>query len=204
MIDFLKKYFKDLVFIVLMAVILFQTCGKYTPQAPTIVRDTIETIIRHDSTIIEKPIKSTSVVPEKTIEKYYYDTNKSDLRDKYIELAKKFEEISTYNKTYPIDTIGSVTVIDTVAQNEIKGRSFKYDIKEKQVFVKETITLPFEPKRQLYVGGELLMSPLGVNGASIGSFYKDRRDNVYKIGIGSNLALQPQISIGYYKPIKLR
>jgi hypothetical protein len=202
MIDFIKKYLKDLIFIALFVVVILQTCGKYKPQEPTIIRDTIINTIIHDSTIVEKPTKTTSVVPQTVIEKYYYDTNKSDLRDKYIELAKKFEEISTYNKTYPIDTIGSITILDTVAQNEIKGRSIKYDIKENQILIKETITLPYNPKRQVYAGGELLLSPTGVNGAAIGAFYKDRRDNVYKGSIGSNFALQPQISFGYYKPIK--
>lgn len=199
-----RKNITDLLIVVLIIIVLLQTCGKFKKEPPIIIRDTVINTIIHDSTIIEKPTKNMSVLPEKVIEKYYYDTGKSDLRDKYIELAKKFETLNTYNQTFKIDTIGSVTIKDTVGQNQIKGRSIDYSIKEKQVFIKETIITPADKKRQVFVGGEVSGTSLGVNGAAIGLIYKDRRDNIYKASGGTNFALQPQITIGYYKPIKFK
>jgi hypothetical protein len=204
--NFIKKHFKDLIYISLFIVIILQTCGKFQPKGDIIKRDSVITYITHDSTIREKPIVTNTVVPTKQtiIEKYYYDTTSKDLKEKYLELAKKFETLKTFDQTIPIDTIGYVNIKDTVSQNDIKGRSVNYNIKEKQVFIKETIIKQAEPKRQLYYGGELGASNLGLNSAAVGLIYKDRRDNAYKISGGINFNLQPQITVGYYKPIKLK
>lgn len=204
--ELIKKYFKDLVYVVLFSVIIFQTCGKYEPKQDKVTRDSVITYKTHDSLVVEKPIITNVVTPTKQtiIEKYYYDTSAKDLKNKYLELAQKFEELKTYNQTIPIDTIGSITIKDTVSQNSIKGRSISYDIKEKQVFVKETIIKAAEPKRQLFFGGELGASNKGLNSAMIGTIYKDRRDNMYKLSGGFNFTLEPQINIGYYKPLKFK
>lgn len=204
--NFIKKHFKDLIYISLFIVIILQTCGKFQPKNDVVKRDSVITYITHDSTIKEKPIITNTIVPtkEKIIEKYYYDTASKDLKEKYLELAQKFETFKTFDQTIPIDTIGFINIKDTVSQNDIKGRSVNYNIKEKQVFVKETIIKQAEPKRQLYFGGELGASNTGLNSGSIGLMYKDRRDNAYKISGGINFNLQPQINIGYYKPIKLK
>lgn len=206
MIDFIKKYFRDLVYIAAFAVIILQTCGKFKGGNEKIItRDTTITTIIHDSTIVTKSQK-TGTIPAKdsVIERYYYDTNKSDLRDKYIELAKKFEALNTYAQTIPIDTLGTVTIKDTIGQNELKNRSVSYNLKEKQVFVKETIQLPYQPKRQVYFGGELGVKQIGVDNISLGFLYKDRRDNIYKLGGGLNFTFQPQINLGYYKVLKFK
>lgn len=206
MIDFVKKYFKDLLYIFLFGIIILQTCGKYKGgSGPTIIRDTVVKTILHDSTIVQKPTKTTTIQPkDSVIERYYYDTSKSDLRQKYIELAKKFEALNTYSQTVPVDTLGTVTIKDTISENQIKNRSVNYNIKERQVFVKETIQQPYMPKRQVYFGSELGLSSFGINSASVGFLYKDRRDNIYKIGAGMSLSFQPQINVGYYKLIKFK
>lgn len=204
--DFIKKYFKDILYLSLFAVIILQTCGKYKPQEDIRRIDSTITYKTHDSTIREKPVVTTTIVPTKQtiIEKYYYDTASKDLKEKYLELAQKFETLKTFDQTIPIDTIGYVNIKDTISQNDIKGRSVNYNIKEKQVFIKETIIKQAEPKRQLYYGGELGASNTGLNSAAVGLMYKDRRDNAYKISGGINFNLQPQITFGYYKPIKLK
>lgn len=201
---FIKNNIKDLLYIFLFGIIIFQTCGKYKPKEDIVKRDTSIFYKLHDSTIREKPLITNINKPSKEtiIEKYFYDTSAKDLKEKYIELAQKFEALKISEQKINIDTIGYVKIKDTVSQNEIKGRAVEYSIKQKEVFVKETIIKKAEPKRQLFYGGELGMSPTGVNSALGGILYKDRRDNIYKFSGGLNInLLQPQLQIGYYKPL---
>lgn len=201
---FIKDNIKDLLYILLFGVIIFQTCGKYTPKEDIIKRDTSTFYTFHDSTIKEKPIITNINKPSKEtiIEKYYYDTSAKDLKERYLELAQKFEALKVSEQKINIDSIGYINIKDTVSQNEIKGRSVNYNIKQKETFIKETIIKQAEPKRQLFYGGELGLSPTGVNSALGGIMYKDRRDNIYKFSGGLDLnRLQPQLQIGYYKPL---
>ena len=99
-----------------------------------------------------------------------------------------------------IDSIGYVKITDTVQKNLIIGRSSNVNVK--YPIIKETITLPYTPKNQLYIGGSVQLGPVGqLNG---GVLFKNKKDQIFGGSVG--ITSQGQILYGansYWK-IKLK
>lgn len=105
--------------------------------------------------------------------------------------------------TFP-DTLGYVTVTDTIQKNTIFKRTFDAHVKER--IINDTKIVKDPPRVQLYLGGDVQFSKKNfVNTIGTGLMLKDKRDRIYHLGVGvtdNNLA--PYLRLGYYKKLKIK
>ena len=109
------------------------------------------------------------------------------------------------------DSLGTVSVIDTISQNKILGRTFDAKVKERTI--KETLIVKELPKTQVYYG-----FTGGFNKADVvsniggGLLVKTKKDKIYQVGVGvanrvtdgTNGSLSPYIGGGVYWKIKFK
>lgn len=104
-----------------------------------------------------------------------------------------------YNNTYPLDSIGSVTVKDTISQNKIISRSliFDYDIP----LIRETVTVQPKPQLQFYLGGGMNLN----NSLYASALVVTKKNRIFTIngGISTiNSSITPYIGAGIYFKIR--
>lgn len=186
--------FQTAIILVLVTIVFLQRCGfgpAPVPEKPRV--DTVKVvdtqyISKHD-TIYGKPKPSSPPKVDTTWRDTLRlkDSSYQYLLDRYIELGDRFYSRNTFEQNFKVDSIGSITVKDTVVSNTITGRSLTYDLKYPVITEKTTITIhePYKPKRQLYIGGSLWGNQVSlINGASVGLIYKDRKDRMFGGNVG--------------------
>ncbi len=109
------------------------------------------------------------------------------------------------------DSLGTVSMIDTISQNKILGRTFDAKVKERTI--KETTIVKELPKNQLYFGfnGGFNKADV-VSNVGTGLIFKTKTDKLYQLGIGvanrvvdgTNGSLTPYIGGGVYWKIKVK
>jgi len=109
------------------------------------------------------------------------------------------------------DSLGTVSVTDTISQNKILGRTFDAKVKERTI--KETMIVKELPKTQVYYG-----LTGGFNKADVvsniggGLLIKTKKDKIYQVGVGvanrvtdgTNGTLSPYVGAGVYWKIKFK
>lgn len=203
----IKKYFTRIVIGILIVVILFQSMcqGKkiLPPQTP-LVKTEIKYIKVTDTIIKNVKIANIddSYVPkEKELQPSAdYDT----LNDSFIKLVNLYVRKTTYKDTIHlnIDTlkIGNVYVTDTVQFNKLKKRTYNFDYKIP--VIEKTVTIKEEPKRQLYIGGNISSSKKAIESISPGLIYKSKKDQLYELNAGINLEGDFIVGGGVYWKLK--
>lgn len=119
-------------------------------------------------------------------------------------ILKDYYSKRVYKDTIKLeDSLGRITLIDTIQENKIKGRWFKSDIN--QIVIKDSIIVEKPPVMQLYVGGVAGVNRVtGLNHFGPTFVLKTKSDNMYSLGVGLNNALVPTIQAGIYWKIKLK
>jgi hypothetical protein len=204
--NFLKTNFFNIIIFILIIILLIGRCNdKISVQQPTIVRDTIW---KEHAAVINTHPQLTSSVPfpvdglTKEIQ-YLPDTNYQKLLIQYQELVALFLAKNIQKDKLKIDSIGYVSILDTVSKNLIIGRKFTYDLK--YPIIKTTITLPAPKINQLYVGVGIQGSSTSlVNQFDVGVMLKNRKDQLYGISLGVDKNLTPIIGISSYWKINFR
>ncbi len=109
------------------------------------------------------------------------------------------------------DSLGTVSVIDTISQNKILGRTFDAKVKERTI--KETTIVKELPKNQVYFGFDGGFNKADVvSHVGTGIMLKTKKDKIYQLGVGvanrtidgTNGTLSPYIGAGVYWKIKLK
>ena len=196
---------KNILIAILIVVVVVQSCQKQQVMKVATVSHTIDTIrvtlppkivvipgkdIPHDSTIYV-PVPAN--VDTAKILKEYFATNV--YKDKFV-----FDE-----------GIGSVSIVDTITQNNIKTRKWTANVNK--FIVKETTVVTAPPKRQLYFGVDADFNTKSlINAVGAGFILKSKNDRLYKLGIGvanssigeSSTNITPYIGAGMYWKIKLK
>jgi hypothetical protein len=120
------------------------------------------------------------------------------------EILRDYYSKRVYKDTIKLkDSLGTITLVDTIQENKIKGRTFKSNIN--QVVIKDSIIVVKPPVNQVYVGGVI-----GANRANGFNYFgptfvlKTKSDNMYSLGVGLNNNLIPSIQGGIYWKIKLK
>lgn len=127
------------------------------------------------------------------------DTNYARLKVQYEDLVTKYLTKNISIDSLKVDSLGTVEVKDTIGENKILGREWKYhfDIPEKKI----TIIQQAKPKNQLYIGGGILGNEIKpLNGVETNILLKNKRDQLYGIGAQKifNQPVNYKIS-GYFK-----
>ena len=201
----MKNTILYLLIFVLIAFTIFRECSpNYKPEQPTItvVHDT--TYITKDSIVYAKPklaktIKDTIWRDSLKLVSFGDTAQCKQVYNAYVELGDKYFSRNVYEDSLKIDSLGYVNVKDTVVANKILGRSYTYNLKYPIVTNTITIKEPYVPKRQLYLGGGIAITPM-FHSVEVGAIYKDRSDEMYglKVGVDNNKQLFYGIQ-GYFK-----
>ena len=191
------------IILVLVLYVAFSKNGctpKHQKSDTLIVHDT--TWQRYDSLVYSKPKPGKIVYMPPTVE-YLADTNYARLKEQYDSLLKEFFALKTYYDTVRLDTLGYVSVIDSVQKNGIIGRSFHTNYKIPTITTTKTITHYAPPKAALFFGGGVEGNKtLGVTGANVGILYKSKKDKIVGLNVGSTIGQQLTFGVSSYWKIK--
>lgn len=200
-----KINFTYIIIAVLVAIIFLQrSCSSVsTTEQPSVVTkyDTVwkET---HDTITKEvEVVKIQHVKPEGP--EYTPGENIDTCRARFNYLLKQHTARRTYKDTIFLDSLGTITVIDTVWLNKLKERTYIKDYKIPFVTKTVTVTQQAEAKRQLYIGGNLFGDKTQLQYATPGILYKDKKDRVYQANLGFNFNGTLTYGIGAYWKINL-
>lgn len=120
------------------------------------------------------------------------------------EILKDYYAKYVYKDTVKLgDSLGTVTITDTIHKNKIIGRNFKSKIN--QITIKDSIFIKEIPRNQLYIGGVIGADKnIGINHFGPTFVLKTKSDNMYSLGIGLNNNFTTSIQAGIYWKIKLK
>lgn len=163
-----------------------------------------ETIVGRHPVIIKYKLDTFWI----TKKEYIPDSNYSGLLEQYRKLGNQYFMQNTYSTTFSLDTLGSVTVIDTVQTNSLIGNTLITDL----IIPEKTITIIKNPspKRQFYVGAGITANNIFISsegivsnvGIQAGVLYKDRKDRI----IGANVGYDGKMnySLNTYWKVKIK
>lgn len=120
------------------------------------------------------------------------------------EILKDYHSKVVYMDTIKFkDSLGYISLTDTIFKNSILGRNWYANINQK--IIKDSIFLKEMPKRQLFVGPNMGYDKIyGFNYLGGTAIYKDKKDRLYSLGVGTNSTTKStMIQGGMYIKIKL-
>jgi hypothetical protein len=179
--------------LLVIVIILMRSCSNinnketFYTKTDTIYKQTIDTVIKNVRVIgikyvnIKEPI-FTSV-----------DT-----------CNKEYNRQTVYRDTIKLDSIGNIILLDTVFQNKLGKRTVFKDYRIPIVTKTVTINKTQQPKRQLYLGGNLFGDERRLQTINTGLLYKDKKDRVYMVNIGVNFDGTVTYGLGTYFKIKIK
>lgn len=186
-----------IVFAVLIAIIILQRECSNAPCPPCETKtdtvrivDTVWVPIKVEKKTKPKLKKShaTDSIPDRYKP---VDTTCVAIKKKYEEVVKELTTQNIYEDSIQVDSLGYITIIDTVQYNYLQHRkavaNFKIPYIKENVYVTKRIVEP--PVRQLYIGGGISTSRY-LNYATVeaGLLYKNKKDQIYgaQVGITGN------------------
>lgn len=200
-----KKYFLPIIIVVLLLIILLQrSCkGKDVIDEPTSVTQ-IDTIWKIKTDTIIKTVKEISVIhmPVPSDPQYHPSDDIDTCKARFNRLLTDMLTKRVYADTLKLDSLGTITIIDTVFMNKLGKRTKIYDYKIP--VVTKTVTKQADPKRQLYFGGNLFGDKTKLQLLTPGILYKTKKDHIYQINIGINFDGTITYGAGMYWKIKLK
>ena len=189
----MKKVPYIVIIVLVVIIILMRSCGNV--ESKETVYSKTDTIYRVTKDTVRKNVRVVSVkyIPVKDTIFTSVDT-----------CNKEYNRQTVYRDTISIDTIGSLTVVDTVFQNKLGKRTIFKDYKIPLVTKTSTIIKAQQPNRQLYIGGNLFGDRRSLQTITPGLLYKDRKDRIYIANVGVNFDGSITYGVGAYFKIKLK
>ena len=196
----IKKFGTAILIIGLFLLLILQRyCG-----TPSYIPPKNDTIILKDTTFIHDTIEGKTKWKERkhdtvwmTKVEYKPDTSYPVLLEQYKKLGNEHFTTNTFITNFPLDTLGSATVVTLVRANKLLSSTLSPDIKIPNTTT--IITKPSLAKRQVYVGGALMGNPTHpISGIQAGILYKDRKDRILGAHVGFDGELQYSLS-SYWK-----
>ena len=207
---------KNIAIVALIIVILLEwfNPGGVMPGKKVFIAGKAYEVIKHDIDTID--IVKTKVVTKKG-EDIYHETivEKEVVIPAVVDtmaLLKDYYSKVLYKDTLVLpDSLGTVSLLDTISQNKIFGRTFNANVKQRTI--KETMIVKELPKTQVYYGltGGFNKADV-VSNIGAGLLIKTKKDKIYNLGVGvsnrvtdgTNGTLSPYIGAGVYWKIKFK
>ena len=208
--------FKNIVIAALIIFVLLEwfNPGGVMPGKKVIIAGKAYEVIKHDIDTID--IVKTKVVTKKGEDIYHETIVEKEIKIPAIvdtqALLKDYYSKVLYKDTLILpDSLGTVSLLDTISQNKIFGRTFNASVKQRTI--KETMIVKELPKTQVYYGltGGFNKTDV-VSNIGAGLLIKTKTDKIYNLGIGvsnkvtdgTNGTLSPYIGAGVYWKIKFK
>lgn len=187
---------KDILIVVLVIIILLmRSCsGGDEPVVITKTEIKYDTITNEITSYVPK--LTTRIVREiDTITDSIYIVKHDTLYgDVFIDTTKILEDFFAqyvYKDTQDHDSIKFV-INDTISKNQILSRDVKF------TYVKPTITITkYINRREFYVGLGIMGTPQRLSFVGPQLNYKDKKRNLFGLGIGIDSDLQPVVSVNF-------
>jgi len=208
--------FKNIVIAALIIFVLLEwfNPGGVMPGKKVFVNGKAYEVIKHDIDTID--IVKTKVVTKKG-EDIYHETIKHDTAIKLINvdtvaLLHDYFAKNIYKDTLHLpDSLGIVSLIDTITQNKILGRTFNASVKQRTI--KETMIVKELPKTKVFYGLEGGFNKADfVSSVGMGVLINTKKDKIFQLGLGvnnkttdgTNGGFTPYVRGGVYWKIKLK
>lgn len=194
-----------LIIIILLLVILLQkSCNNNFISNADRVTIKVDTVYKHIKDTIFKEVKvvQTRYVPINKPE-YIPGETLDTCKLRFKNLLKEHLTQSIYLDTLKLDSIGTIVIRDTVWKNKLHGKR-QYLADYKIPTITKTIIKKEDPKRQLYIGGNLFGNQTSFQAVTPGLLYKNKKDQIYQTNIGINVNGQITYGIGTYWKIKIK
>ena len=208
--------FKNIVIAALIIFVLLEwfNPGGVMPGKKVFIAGKAYEVIKHDIDTID--IVKTKVVTKKG-EDIYHETivEKQVVIPAVIDtmaLLKDYYSKVLYKDTLTLpDSLGTVSLIDTISQNKILGRTFNASVKQRTI--KETMIVKELPKTKVFYGLEGGFNKADfVSSVGAGVLINTKKDKIYQLGLGVNNkttdgttgGFTPYIRGGVYWKIKLK
>lgn len=191
----MKFDYKYIVIIVLVIIIiLMRSCESTVIPKEPIITTVYDTIYKETHDTITKKV---------TVDRVKYIPFEKTIFANVEACMKEYNKQTTYKDTIALDSIGTITVVDTVFQNKLKERTIIKDYRIPLVTKTVTIIKQPDPKRQLYIGGNLFGDKSSLQLITPGLIYKDRKDRIYQANVGVNFDGTLTFGLGTYWKINL-
>jgi len=208
---------KNIALLVLIAIVVFQQCGgnkKTTGEIVKVDGKKYE-LIKHEIDTIE--VVKTKVVTKKGAdivhEVILHDTAIKLIDVDTVALLHDYFAKYIYKDTLHLpDSLGEVSLIDTISKNKILGRTFNAKVKQREI--KETLIVKELPKTQVYYGFTGGFNKVDVvSNIGAGVLIKTKKDKIFQLGLGvsnkvgtdgTSGVLSPFIGGGVYWKIKFK
>ena len=205
---------KNIAIALLIVIVVFQQCGgnkKTTGEIVKVDGKKYE-LIKHEIDTVE--VVKTKVVTKKG-EDIYHETIKEVSIPTIVDtqaLLHDYFAKNIYKDTLQLpDSLGTVSLIDTITQNKILGRTFNASVKQRTI--KETLIVKELPKTKVFYGFEGGFNKADVvSHLGFGVLINTKKDKIFHLGIGAanrvtdgtNGALAPYIGGGVYWKLKFK
>jgi len=205
---------KNIAIALLIVIVVFQQCGgnkKTTGEIVKVDGKKYE-LIKHEIDTVE--VVKTKVVTKKG-EDIYHETIKEVTIPAIVDtqaLLHDYFAKNIYKDTLQLpDSLGIVSLIDTITQNKILGRTFNASVKQR--VIKETTIVKELPKTKLFYGFEGGFNKADVvSHLGFGVLINTKTDKMFHLGLGvanrtidgTSGTLAPYIGGGVYWKIRLK
>jgi hypothetical protein len=205
---------KNIAIAVLVVIVLLEyfNPGGKMPGRKIIIEGKAYEVIKHDIDTID--IVKTKVVTKKG-EDIYHETIKEVIIPAIVDtqaLLQDYFAKNIYKDTLQLpDSLGIVSLIDTITQNKILGRTFNASVKQRTI--KETTIVKELPKTKLFYGFEGGFNKADVvSHLGFGVLVNTKKDKMFHLGLGvanrttdgTSGTLAPYIGGGVYWKLKLK
>jgi hypothetical protein len=208
---------KNIALLVLIAIVVFQQCGgnkkgtgeivKVDGKKYELIKHEIDTVEVVKTKIVTK--KGTDIVHEVIL----HDTAIKLIDVDTVALLHDYLAKYIYKDTLHLpDSLGEVSLIDTISKNKILGRTFNAKVKQREI--KETLIVKELPKTQVYYGFTGGFNKVDVvSNIGAGVLIKTKKDKIFQLGLGvsnkvgtdgTSGVLSPFIGGGVYWKIKFK
>jgi hypothetical protein len=208
--------FKNIAIAALIIFVLLQwfNPGDILPGKKVFIAGKAYEVIKHEIDTVD--IVKTKVVTKKG-EDIYHETivEKEVIIPAVIDtmaLLKDYYSKVLYKDTLILpDSLGTVSLIDTITQNKILGRTFNASVKQRTI--KETTIVKELPKTKLFYGLEGGFNKADfVSSVGAGVLINTKKDKIYQLGLGvtnqttdgTNGGFTPYVRGGVYWKLKLK
>ena len=208
--------FKNIAIAALIIFVLLQwfNPGGILPGKKVFIAGKAYEVIKHEIDTVD--IVKTKIVTKKG-EDIYHETivEKEVIIPAVIDTAallKDYYSKVLYKDTLILpDSLGTVSVIDTITQNKILGRTFNANVKQRTI--KETMIVKELPKTKVFYGLEGGFNKADfVSSVGAGVLINTKKDKIYQLGLGvtnqttdgTNGGFTPYVRGGVYWKIKLK
>jgi hypothetical protein len=208
--------FKNIAIAALIIFVLLQwfNPGGILPGKKVFIAGKAYEVIKHEIDTVD--IVKTKVVTKKGDDIYHETIVEKEVFIPAVidtaALLKDYYSKVLYKDTLVLpDSLGTVSVIDTISQNKILGRTFNANVKQRTI--KETMIVKELPKTKVFYGLEGGFNKADfVNSVGAGILINTKKDKIYQLGVGvnnqtidgTNGSFSPYIRGGVYWKIKFK